>query len=511
MKEKWKTPAGTAFLAAMTCGSVAHLFGLVNAMHNYDDIAVHPQGSGTGTISGRWFLDLLGGLFEYFGGNYNLTVLNGLIFLFLLAVSAGILCRVLRIGSREIAALLGMLFVVFPVVTSTMLFRYTTIHYGIAVLLSVTAGLTIEKRYWGVAVTAVLICLALGIYQAYLPLTIGMFVLTLLREALTGETGGLTLVKKGLRDCGAILLGVAAYLLVTKLVLAVSRQTLLNYQGISSMGQIDPKTLLYFVKEAMVYCITFVGTNYCGLADSRLICLAYAGLCLLSLGMGIVLLIQRGAKLFPDWMLTCALVGVFPLAVNFIVVMCPQSNIYTLMQYGFVLIGFVPLVLLDSLMRIPAGNKRCANVLKKCVLALSAVLVSGYIYSANVNYTAQYYASRQAENFMNSLMTQARMTEGFTADKKWALVGNVKDPLYFAGWNDVQRIGGNADMLSLVNSYSRCRWFERYMGCRVPELDEAGVRAIAATEEVLAMPCWPDEGSIQVIGDVLVIKFQDIG
>ena len=509
MKQFWKTPAGTAAVSALVCGCLTHLYGLVNTMHNYDDIAVHPSGWGTGTISGRWFLDLLGKVFEYFCGNYNLTLYNGVVFLLLLAVSAWVLCRVFRIRHRGIAALLGMLFVVFPVVVSTMMFRYTVIHYGIAILMSVTAGLTIEKKYWGVPVTAVLICLALGIYQAYLPLTIGMFVLMLLREALTGESDAFTLVKKGVRDCVAILLGLAAYLLITKLVLRTSQQELLDYQGISTMGKIDLQTLPGLVKQAVKLCLTFVTENYCALADSRLIRFAYAGLCLVSVGMGF-LLMTRGGKTLPVWVVSVALVGVLPLAVNFIVVMCPGSRIYTLMQYAFVIVGFVPLVLLDSLLQSPQIHTRGREAVKKCVLALSAVLVFGYIYSANVNYTALYHANRQAENYMNSLMTQVRMTDGFTADKKWALVGKVDDPMYYDGWNEVPRVGGNSKMYSLVNGYSRCRWFERYMGCQVPELDKEAVAELAQTEEVRAMPCWPDAGSIQVIGDVVVIKFQDI-
>ena len=272
---------------------------------------------------------------------------------------------------------------------------------------------------------------------------------------------------------------------------------------------LDLQTLPGLVKQAVKLCLTFVTENYCALADSRLIRFAYAGLCLVSVGVGF-LLMTRGGKTLPVWVVSVALVGVLPLAVNFIVVMCPGSRIYTLMQYAFVIVGFVPLVLLDSLLQSPQIHTRGREVVKKCVLALSAVLVFGYIYSANVNYTALYHANRQAENYMNSLMTQVRMTDGFTADKKWALVGKVDDPMYYDGWNEVPRVGGNSKMYSLVNGYSRCRWFERYMGCQVPELDKEAVAELAQTEEIRAMPCWPDAGSIQVIGDVVVIKFQDI-
>ena len=36
--EFWKTPAAAALLAALAAGLLVHLFGLVNILHNNDDI-----------------------------------------------------------------------------------------------------------------------------------------------------------------------------------------------------------------------------------------------------------------------------------------------------------------------------------------------------------------------------------------------------------------------------------------------------------------------------------------
>jgi len=94
IKELLKTPAGISIAAAMGVGSVVHLFGFVNVLHNYDDIAQQPRGYGTGISSGRWLLSLLGDSAEWLGGNYNLPLVNGLLFIALLAISAGLLVSV---------------------------------------------------------------------------------------------------------------------------------------------------------------------------------------------------------------------------------------------------------------------------------------------------------------------------------------------------------------------------------------------------------------------------------
>ena len=52
-KHGLQTPFGIAVAAAMGVGTVTHLFGLVNILHNYDDIAQQPRGYGTGISSGR--------------------------------------------------------------------------------------------------------------------------------------------------------------------------------------------------------------------------------------------------------------------------------------------------------------------------------------------------------------------------------------------------------------------------------------------------------------------------
>ena len=39
--------------------------------------------------------------------------------------------------------------------------------------------------------------------------------------------------------------------------------------------------------------------------------------------------------------------------------------------------------------------------------------------------------------------------------------------------------------------------------------DEAEILELSASDEVREMPCWPNAGSIKVIGDKVVIKCQE--
>lgn len=506
MKEKWKTPAASAAIAAAACGLATHFYALTNTMHNYDDIIVQPGGIGSGMPLGRWLLEIFGAVLHFLGWDYNLTWFNGVVFLLLLALSAGILCRVLEVRSRPLAALMGMLFAVFPTVVSSLEFRYTSVLYGVGILFAVGACWALGQKRHGWLLAAGLICLSLGVYQAYLPLTIGIIVLSLLRRCLMGEEPK-GLIAEGLKACGVILLGILAYFVILNVLLRLTGVEMRTYQGVSTMGALSLRRMPQLIARAFTDCLTFAGKNRWNLADSKMIRLSYLALGVLSLCL-LALLLRGKKRTALSWVLMVFLLLVFPVAVNFIEVMSPDAYIYTLMQYGFVLVGCVPLVLLDCLGA--EGPGKYGKQLRRGVCLFAGLLVFGYVYSANVNYTANYYYSRQTENYMNILMTQVRMTEGFTPDKKWAFIGDIDDPMLGGVWSGIRTDGGIAKPVSLVNAYSRTEWFDVYLACHVEEEDPEVTAALAQTEEVRAMPCWPSQGSIRVIGDTVVIKCQNV-
>ena len=137
------------------------------------------------------------------------------------------------------------------------------------------------------------------------------------------------------------------------------------------------------------------------------------------------------------------------------------------------------------------------------------LLVVFYGYYANVNYTAAYFAGEQIDNYLSGVVLRATMTEGYTTDKQWALLGDIQDPLFGGPWNDEISYTGLGFTEYLLNQYSRNNWIENYIGYEIPEADEETLTALAASDEVRSMPCYPNAGSIRVIGDTVVVKFQN--
>lgn len=502
-----KSVMGTTMVTALISGVIVHLFGLVNVLHNYDDIAVQPRGYGTGITSGRWVLQILGDLVDMCGGNYNLPTVNGIVFIAFLAVAAGFLVSAMEVRNKFSAAALGILFVVFPTVTATMYFHYTLVYYGMAVLCAVLAAWIADKHKYGILLSAVCVAVSLGIYQAYVPMTIAIFVAQLIRQTLDRDFDVRKVIFRGLKDCAALVLGLALYFVCLKISLALYGTQLSDYQGVGTMGQLSLAELPRLIWSSFFSFCTFPVRNYCALADTKLLKLTFLALGAVTVFLIGYLLLQKENRLARA-ILAALLCLVFPIAVNFIVIMCPGSWIYTLMVYSFVLVPCVPVTLLECLPE-GSGKKFVPKTICKVVALLLAIVIFSYANGANISYMSMHFSNRQVENYVNSLVIQARMTDGFTAEKKWAFVGEVDDPLFYSYWSDVPYYDSTNPGNVLINKYSRQWWIQYYVGYLVPMADSSELEQVTQTETFREMPCWPDEGSIKVIDDLLVIKFQE--
>ena len=505
-KEAWKkTPEFAAVVSALTYGLLVHLFALTNLLHNHDNIASQPGGYGIGAPLGRWFLEILGRFCDKAGLNYNLPSVNGLAYILLLAAGAAFLVSALGIRSRLSAVLAGALFVAFPTVSATMIYRFTAVFYGIAALLAVMAPWILRRFRWGLAASAGLLALSMGIYQAYAPLTISLFVLQLICDGLRGETDVKTLVCRGLYDCLALILGLGLYFAGMHLCVAVFDMPLMEYQGVSTMGSLSLSQLPRLVVNALRASCLLPLRDYLGLANRALMRIAYLLLAVTTVLLVARILVKRVRNIGTS-VIICLLWVAFLLAVGFIEVMVPDGNLHTLMTYSFCLLACAPLAVLEC---IPEGDRR--NLYEKCCTGaaslLVAVLVLFYGYYGNVNYVAAHLAGEQVSNYLNRVVAQATMTEGYTTDKKWALIGEIQDPLLGGPWNDEITYPVYGFTEFLLNEYSRNDWIKNYIGYDVPRADQQTLEALAASDAVRAMPCYPNAGSIAIIGDMVVVKF----
>jgi len=497
-----------AVIWTILCGMFIHLFRLVTPIHNYDDIGSLPSGFGTGTSSGRWFLNILGNWLTRNFGDYNLPLIKGFIFIVLIALSAGFLVSIFKITNRTHAILIGLAFISFPTATSTLLFMFTAPYYGFGVLLAVIAAWILPKyNLLGFLLSAVCTALSLGIYQAFLPITTAILVLQLIKEALQEDREPYKIIVQGFYDCFALATGVILYFICNSAALKYYNVSLNSYRGISEMGKLSLTELPGLIWKAFSSACLLPFHDFARIAQTDFLKIGYLLVFIASFAV-FTYSITKKKNLFTV-LLTSALFLIFPIAVNLIVIMSPDAWIYSLMVYSFALVICMPLILWETL---PAESGR-SSFIKPLAGRLTSILAVFLIicntYMANANYNFLYYTNRQVENYLTSLVTQVRMTEGFDPEKKWVFEGNIEDPMLQGSWNNFPYYGGNVTTEDLLNAYSRRHFINAYLGYSIPFASAEEIAQIKSTAEYQQMPSWPTYGSIKVLDDYVIVKLEE--
>lgn len=499
-------------ISAMLIGLFAHLFGIVNVIKNYDNAYVY-KGYGDGITSGRWFLSVIGdALGKFWGGNWNLQFYNGIITLVLMSISAYVIIRIFDIKNLVFCVLWAGIFMVFPSVTAIELYAYTAPYYAFAILLAVISVYITLRYKYGFLPGAILGACAIGIYQAYFPIIIGLFVTVLIVKALESTENLKTIVKQGVFYLGTLLLMLGIYFIVLKILLYGFGLELNTYQGINEMGKISLKELPHIVLYTYLYFFSIITRNYIGISATGFVRLMIFIVGILSVFMVVYIIVKNKQGIIKkNKGILILLLLIYPLSVNAIILMCFHSNMHTLMIHAMVLIFLLPLLIYMNFEKIVSTgeNGRMCKGIKMAIITILTLIIFNYSYQSNGTYTALYYKDQQANNYWNSVITQVKLQKGFNTKLKWAFIGKVEDELYNNPWQEMDYYrAGNSD--SILNAYSKDRFILQYHGYKVPFVDEEEKEKLIKNEEVKKMQNYPNEGSIKILGDTVIVKFSDI-
>ena len=515
--EWWKKiPAAvkTAFFAAILFGLMTHLYQFTNKLYNYDELAITPAGYGIGAEAGRWFLQLFGGYTASWFGNYSLPLLNGLMSLFLVAVSAALVADAFHVKSRIFAAAIGGLMAVFTPVVCMFYFMYAAPFYSLAIFFSVLSSylvLKYPKKLLPHLIAVVLLACSLGTYQAYYANAACMFVMHLILVSAFSDEG--TTVKEivltGVRYLAVLAAALIAYLLLHKFFLALWDVQMVNYQGMDSMGQMTAEQLLGALKNCFWSMKQLAAGHIMSLSPTRLFHRAFK-LVYLIFGVSIVgvLFLKKGAWIKKVFVLFGF--AIFPVALFLIYPMSPGAWAYTLMGYAAV---FLPVFLVIWV------EKFCENITFRqsvtalvqwvtALLTISMVLL--YVWYGNGCYMALEYTKYHDLAYYQTMVTQIKSLEGYTDEMPVAIIGNeISDATNNMGSMVGGTFGLDGRTESNINAYSRNSIITKYLGfaprfCSYEEIVE-----LMKEEVVREMPCYPDEGAIQIVDGVVVIKLTE--
>ncbi len=501
-------PARTwyAVLAALLAGVLAHLAALTGIIVNGDNTV--PVVSGKWLIlQGKWANGYLADL----RGLVNMNIVTGLLGIIWLSIAAGLVVSTLRIRSRALSALTGMMLVTFPSVLCTFLYNAPDIFFFALLLAALSAYCAVRFRY-GFIASIPLLTVSIGIYQTYIGFAAGLFVLVALFDLLAGEKPLRDIIKKGLLYIGVLLVSVALYYGILLLFIG-SPENLQSYRSMNQMGAFSLSEIVAFTKAAYRKVLRFFLLDAYGVIGSGTGRVLYRITLALCAVLGVAQAVRRKLWRTPlNLCLALALALVFPVAIHAIVILGKNADTHWIMIYPFVLV-FVALMKLADMsgdavsgeMRAPSKTREGGQFLTKLVPALlSVMLICSWYLITTQNYARMRLAYEGAYGTCAVIAAGVVGADAFTEETPVAMVGYIADDSEDFAFLD--NFTGSFDRDYLFNSWIVQRMIVRFVQIPMTFVTVEDKERILSEDWFSEMPAYPNKGYIAEHDGMLVVK-----
>ncbi len=491
---------GGAFLF----GLITHGMVLFNKLSWHDDIFSLFM-TGTAIPLGRWMLYVFAELERWFYGNgyFSLPVVNGVISLLCIGLSAGLIVNHFQIRSRMLSVLLGAVMAVFPVVTSLFGFMFT-IHYYMVALLMIMAGsvLICSEGWWKKAAGMLLGGCAVGVYQAFIPVMLMMVLLDQIMFLVRKDEKTGIWARRLLIQTLCIAGVMAVYFAGNDYFLRTRDLKLDDFLGIN---EIEGASMGQYPERAGLAYREFFHLTHNTLWDMypQALYNIYRMMLCLDLMLGICWMIRVWKKSPFRALMLGLMLALVPLGCNFAFVM--SEEVHSLMVYGQVMQMVLLVCLVDWPERPLPSLHRVISMVTALLLICGNIMYFRY---DNQCYLKVTFQQQEAISWNTTLVTRIESTEGFRDELPVAFVNreNMEDRnLCNLDEFDFLTLGTyDANIREYLNDWAWEQFMARWCGFS-PKMVK--LEQVQDWPEVQAMPSYPDDGSIQVIRDVVVVKF----
>lgn len=492
-------------------GLFAHGIMLSNKISFHDDMGNVGLGATYG--SGRWMLEVILRFQNKISGyvNFSLPWYNGILSLFFIGLAAYLIIDVLRISNKLGWFSIAGIMATFPTVTGLFGYMFTAPTYMFGMFLAVLGAYTICKnmKFINVVIGALFIACSIGVYQAYMPLAVCIFVMHFFLSVWNDE---IIDWKNYFKNCiyyvFTCALFMAMYFGLNKFFLVYFGGQLSNYQGIGTFGATGIRG--YLIRILTAYIEFFNPTDgvsrnmypFTMRVSYKLMIMAILVILLVLLVKVLKTNINKFFKLVP-------LIIVFPLASNLIYVMCDvnaEPGIHSLMMYAQVS-PFILFALLNEKFIMENIEYKYSRI-KKIVAygALASVILFSIFYArlANICYLKADYLQTEAISYFNTLIARIESVEGYNPDYPLMYINEFekKGPIVPSYFDGVNIIPYNTN--DITNTHTWKVFMSIWCGYS-PSYDYD--ESIIQSQEAIEMPSYPANGSIKVINGIVVVKF----
>lgn len=447
---------------------------------------------------GRFGLFLLGILKSY----VVIPHLELLLSLILIGFITILLIDLFDIKNKYLKLLIGWILVISPSVFTTLLFHYCSFAYTLSFFLSIFSihilwkGKNKKTKYLISGISQVL---ALSIYQAYIQVTVTLFLFLILKKLLEKNLD----YKELLKNFITILLSLISYFILMKLSIALLNIDMSSYSGANQFGI---KNILNIPQEILTTYITFFqyfrGNQ---ILNNTYLYNHILNFLILILLLGIIIYKSIKKKLkVKDYLVLFTIILILPISMNLILLIIPDTKMQLLMSSSYILlfiffiylikdlkktkyIGIILLLILSRNFIIEqySTTKTLEITYNKTYQIASNILdhINQYNYKDKIMITGNLenndYYNNNNKNELNNLK---KLNYGFISNKSlfWEEYTNIKN-----GW---------------------LRFYYEHFGVDLNFVSEEEYNTILQKEEFKEMTTYPNKNSIKKIDNIIVIK-----
>lgn len=502
-KPSWKT----AFISAAVIGIATHIYAMTNNLLTWDSMW-NLYSDQDMLSSGRPFLTYLCGVSSYF----NLPLVNGLLGILFLAVTAAVIAEIFHMESPVFIVLMSGMLVTFPTIVSTICYMYTFDGYMLAVLLSALAFLVTDRQKYGWAAGAVLLMLSIGTYQAYLSFTIVLCILSLLLYLI--EEDDMTVIWVKIKN--DMLMGVLGYVLYVasvKIMQAVKQVELSGYSGTDRIDRLVIADIPRGIYEAYRNFASFaVSANV--LTTNVFMTAAFYTIILLCVVLYTAAFIKRGRwKRADRVVMAVLLVLLLPLGATIVCVMFPDTFVYLLLRMPWALLFIFGIVLTEQYALQKAVWKERTAAACQWIGALSAFLmVFNFFLMSNIVYYNMNERYEKSYSLCLRIADRIEQTEEYHPWIKVAFIGGEPDynkyPTTEATLQALRGYYASRSDYVLDKTDSYVAFLKHYLNISLLEAADEEEYALSQSETVQNMGTFPAADSVRMVDDILVIKMR---
>lgn len=386
IKNKW----GSFIAFGIIFGVIVHGMIIFNDLPNSDGILFNYYKWQNTLTVGRWFL----GIAALISGTYTIPVVNGVISIIFITLSGILIISIFDIKTTINRTLILSFMLSFPAFATAMLYMFTVDAYSISIFLSVLAVWLLHKEssYLSCIKAALCITFSMGIYQAYLSVTMTLCMMYLIKMILSNKDNITKMVIKFLTSG---LIGTVLYFIILKIALKATGLELSSYQGINGVGNKFGLTEL-IVRIKTIY-VQFIITLINKLFISKIFLLIFVVVILIIV---FEILVKYNYRIVLKIGLCLV---VLPICLLPIYLTSTDVDYYLIMKYAWVLLFVYPLVLMERL--------NIGYIYNNIITMLSIIIIGSFIISNNSAY--EYASLRYDRTLMlaNRIENQLEIVE----------------------------------------------------------------------------------------------------